>query len=276
MIPISDIKIPDYLKVGFAGAGAMSVQVLSLMWLRTTVNYQYRTGHNMSTSFRNLYQEGGIRRFYRGVGPALIQAPMSRFGDTATNALVMGQLDAYDLPVWIKTAGASITAASWRLFLMPIDTLKTSLQVNGQSGVQILKDKLKTNGPKVMYNGAGATFTASWVGHYPWFVTYNVLNDSLPKYEPDQPIYYKFGRSAVIGFSSSLVSDTSSNAIRVCKTFKQTYPQQITYPEIVRKIVTEHSVFDLMFRGLRTKLISNGLQGMMFTIIWKSLQEMME
>ncbi len=35
-------------------------------------------------------------RFYRGVGPALIQGPMSRFGDTAANAGTLALLDSYD------------------------------------------------------------------------------------------------------------------------------------------------------------------------------------
>jgi hypothetical protein len=43
-----------------------------------------------------LSQDGGILRFYRGVGPALIQGPMSRFGDTAANAGTLALLDSYD------------------------------------------------------------------------------------------------------------------------------------------------------------------------------------
>ena len=58
---------------GLPGAAAMGVQVLSLMWLRTTINYQYRHGTGTLTAFRFLYKEGGVRRFYRGVGPALFQ-----------------------------------------------------------------------------------------------------------------------------------------------------------------------------------------------------------
>jgi len=270
-------EIPDFIKAGIAGAGAMSIQVGALMWMRTTVNYQYRTGNNMMTSFKNLYREGGVRRFYRGVGPALIQAPLSRFGDTATNAAVISFLEPYDLPIWLKTAAASVGAAMWRLNLMPIDTLKTTMQVEGKQGVALLKNKFRESGIRVLYNGAGATFAATWVGHYPWFVTYNTLDNYLPKYDPSTDhLSYKFGRSAVIGFSASLISDTSSNAIRVCKTFKQTYAKQISYPQIVRKIVTEGSVSDLLFRGLKTKLISNGIQGMLFTVIWKQMKEIME
>lgn len=52
---------------------AMPCQVVSLMWLRTTVNYQYRFGTSTGVALRTLYADGGVRRFYRGVGPALLQ-----------------------------------------------------------------------------------------------------------------------------------------------------------------------------------------------------------
>ena len=40
-----------------------------------------------------LPSQGGIPRFYRGVGPALIQGPLLRFGDTASNAGMIALLD---------------------------------------------------------------------------------------------------------------------------------------------------------------------------------------
>lgn len=118
---------------GLPGMAAMGIQVGSLMWLRTTVNYQYKNGTSTREALRTLYKEGGVRRFYRGVGPALIQGPMSRFGDTAANAGTLALFDSYastkDLPVAVKTFGASTAAACWRIFLMPVDACKTILQV---------------------------------------------------------------------------------------------------------------------------------------------------
>ena len=72
---------------GMAGASAAAVQVLSLMWLRTAMNYQYRYGTSTSQALSLLYKEGGIPRLYQGLPFALVQGPMSRFGDTAANAL---------------------------------------------------------------------------------------------------------------------------------------------------------------------------------------------
>lgn len=82
--------------------------------------------------------QGGVFRFYRGIGPALLQGPLSRFGDTAANTGVLSLLDSYEatrsLPVAVKTVAASATAALWRVVLMPIDTTKTVMQVRWSWG----------------------------------------------------------------------------------------------------------------------------------------------
>lgn len=70
---------------GVSGFVAGVIQVLTLMWLRTTVNYQYRYGLSMTTAIRELYRQGGINRFYRGLPYAIIQGPLARFGGIAAN-----------------------------------------------------------------------------------------------------------------------------------------------------------------------------------------------
>ncbi len=45
------------LQSGAAGFGAMSVQVTALMWLRTTVNYQYRHGGTGRAALRRMYPD---------------------------------------------------------------------------------------------------------------------------------------------------------------------------------------------------------------------------
>jgi len=64
-------------------------QVLSLMWLRTTMNYQYRYGGTTTNALEKLWEQGGLPRFYQGIGFALLQQPLSRFGDTAANTGVV-------------------------------------------------------------------------------------------------------------------------------------------------------------------------------------------
>jgi len=63
---------------------------------------------------------------------------------------------------------------------MPIDTLKTCLQVYGDRGLNIVKDRVTNEGIKSLYLGSIASCGATIVGHYPWFLTYNTLSASLP------------------------------------------------------------------------------------------------
>mmetsp|Transcript_19442 Transcript_19442/g.28076 ORF Transcript_19442/g.28076 Transcript_19442/m.28076 type:complete len:181 (+) Transcript_19442:232-774(+) len=158
------------IRGGTAGAAAMGANVACLMWMRTTINYQYRNGTTFPTALRAIYADGGIPRFYRGVLPALFQGPLSRFGDTAANTGMMTLLDSYEstksLPVGLKTVSASVAAACFRIVLMPIDTVKTTMQVTGKFSAVV--DKVKIGGPLTLYNGAVAAASATFVGHYPW------------------------------------------------------------------------------------------------------------
>ena len=158
---------------GLAGAAAMAINVCTLMWMRTTVNFQYRYGMGTFEALRHLYKEGGIPRFYRGLIPALAQAPISRFGDTAANAGMLALWDEIeatkDLPVFAKTLSASLAAASFRYFLMPIDACKTIMQVEGKGGFSALVNKVRVGGPGVLWAGGAGAVMATFVGHYPWY-----------------------------------------------------------------------------------------------------------
>jgi hypothetical protein len=91
------------------------------------MNYQYRYGTTFTTATKTLYEDGGMRRYYLGIGAALVQGmyldsvsnyklivagPVSRFGDTAANAgiLALLQSNSYldNLPSPIKTIFASL------------------------------------------------------------------------------------------------------------------------------------------------------------------------
>lgn len=149
---------------GISGALAGVVQVILLMWLRTTMNYQYKNGGGTRDALDALYAEGGVRRFYRGVGFALVQTPLTRFGDTAANAGVLALLATSDLPIGLRTAAASATASVWRIGLTPLDTMKTTLQVSGPDGYEQVKAKVADEGFPVLFQGALANAFASFVG----------------------------------------------------------------------------------------------------------------
>jgi hypothetical protein len=225
-------------------------------------------------ALRTLYADGGIPRFYRGVLPALIQGPLSRFGDTAANTgmlTLMDSLDATkDMNVAYKTATASMAAAAFRIFLMPVDTVKTTMQVTGKFSNVV--SKVKVEGIPALYHGSLAAASATFVGHYPWFFTYNLLSEKIPK--QDDPLK-ELGRRAILGFCSSAVSDTCSNSIRVVKVYKQSSSEALSYPQVVRNVIKESGIKGLMFRGLETKILANGLQGILFSVMWKHFEEVL-
>jgi hypothetical protein len=308
------------LQKGTAGAQAGAVQVITLMWLRTTLNYQYRYGLSTKEALATLYKEGGLSRLYQGLPFALVQGPLSRFGDTAANALVIGFLDASasTLPTYASTLLASLAAGGFRILLMPVDTAKTTLQVNGGKGLDILKERLKKEGASALFSGALAASAATVVGHYPWFLTFNTLSAWLPT--PQEiadaaslvslsashentntyidslstlpltslplpamnfhdlaviqlshvpPKVLNVCRSAFIGLCSSTVSDLSSNSLRVLKTTRQAQEGDMTYLESAKQIIDKEGLAGLFGRGLQTRILSNSVQGVVFSVLLK-------
>jgi hypothetical protein len=265
------------------------VQVVTLMWLRTSMNYQYRYGGNLKSSLETLWSEGGISRLYQGLPFAIVQGPLTRFGDTAANVGILALLEnipeTQSLPLPVKTACGSIAAGLWRIVLMPIDSSKTVMQVEGSEGLNRLWSIVGREGPGALYQGAIAQAAATAVGHFPWFLTYNFLNDQLPPISASDDLMLSLARSAFLGLCSSCVSDICSNSLRVIKTTKQTArlssesaPEQekskdISYSEVVRLIIETDGVAGLFGRGLQTRLLTNSIQGAVFSIVWKYFQE---
>jgi len=257
---------------GLSGAAAQSVNVLTMMWMRTIMNYQYRYGGDLIPTMKKLYAEGGVPRFYRGLAPALFQAPMSRFGDTAANDGALAALEDTSLPTWAKTGVASISAGLFRVVLMPVDAWKTTKQVEGAEGLKKLIEKSKKH-PTALWQGSLGAMSATWVGHYPWFYTNNQLKASLPEFD-----FYlgKQVRYACIGFASAAVSDCMSNSLRVLKTTRQTATVPISYKDAASEIIAKEGWAGLFGRGLKTRIIANGIQGAIFTIGWKAFAELFE
>ena len=145
------------------------------------------------------------------------------------------------------------------------------LQIESSKGLAQLMERVRMGEFHLLYSGAVANAISSFIGHYPWFYTYNMLsgNEALLKAIP-----WNTARNAFIGFMSSIVSDTVSNFTRVIKTTKQALGasrSDATYSETVSLILASGGVRGLFGRGLKTRILANGLQSILFTVIWRSL-----
>lgn len=83
----------------------------------------------------------------------------------------------------------------------------------------------------------------------------------------------KLMRNGLIGFTASVVSDTCSNSIRVLKVYRQTNATKVSYWRSAQEIVKAEGLIGLFGRGLKTRILTNGMQGLLFSILWKFFQE---
>ena len=82
-------------------------------------------------------------------------------------------------------------------------------------------------------------------------------------------------RNAIVGFVSSVISDTFANAIRVVKTTKQALASKhvVSYGEVIAMILAADGWKGLFGRGLRTRILGNAAQSVLFTVIWRGLAD---
>ena len=269
---------------------------------RTVTNYQYRYGssfiqaltavygmgkdftHFLFLSFINPQSipssrptlKGGIPRLYSGISFALIQAPLSRFVSTAANDGVSALLENFNWGPGREVLMAAVVVGFFRMMLMPIDTCKTVLQIENKKGLADLMARVKRGNVHLLYSGSLANALSSFLGHYPWFYTYNLLSRNAAFI---QLVPWVTGRNALIGFISSIISDTVANFMRVIKTSKQALGSSrsnVTYAETISMILAVDGWGGLFGRGLKTRILGNALQSILFTVIWRGLSERWE
>ena len=64
-----------------------------------------------------------------------------------------------------------------------------------------------------------------------------------------------------------------SNVIRVLKTTVQTAEVSISYQEAAKRVIEKEGIIGLFTRGLGTRLLTNGIQASLFSVVWKVFEE---
>lgn len=264
------------VKAGLPGAAAAAAQSASFMWISTAAAFQYRSGVTMTDAFRTLYAQGGLPRFYSGMIPTVLHVTLCRFGDTTANVLALSHTPTtLTTNIFTKTFLGSLLAASWRVLLLPLETIRSNLQVKGQiSGKLTLLNRINNVGIfKALYSGGSASFTAGLLGHFPFFCTVNVLSERVVDPLDDHgSVWKRVGRNGGMGFLAAMCSDVVTNGFKIIATNKQTSKSNVSYYETARKIIKRDGALALVTRGLKTRLLGNGLQGAFFVLLWKEIE----
>jgi hypothetical protein len=163
------------------------------------------------------------------------------------------------------------------------------MQVEGKDGLDRLGARIKEQGPAPLYQGSIASAVATFAGNYPWFLTYNTLDGALPAVSKEE-VLLNLLRSALLGLSASCVSDTVSNSLRVIKTTQQTAAlgaekvvpkggakdkaagDGISIAEALQIVLETDGIKGLFGRGLKTRLLTNAIQGSLFSVLWRYFQ----
>jgi len=263
------------VKGGLAGMLAGLMQVICFTWVRTIMNHQYYYGGGFFDTARNLWEEGGLSRFYQGLGYAIFQVPLARFGDTFAQSVIVAF---YGMPGQ-KVHGvvacfivASISAC-WRLAVAPLDTLKITAQVHGGSAGKLMGRRLQASGVSELWSGALAMFAVIWIASFPFWTVYNAVLEYWPA---PQTATMRMVRNGLAGVLASLASDIASNGVRVLKVKRQAAEESSVsiegYLKDARDVISKDGAFGFLFRGITTKLVVGAAQGAFFSVLWNLLR----
>ncbi|RYE84523.1 MAG: hypothetical protein EOO65_02115 [Methanosarcinales archaeon] len=96
------------------------------------------------------------------------------------------------------------------MLLVPVDTVKTIMQVEGKGGVSTLRAKVAKNGPTALFHGAVASAAATFAGHYPWYATLLLHAQRI-----GVGALFQFATPPACAYPSHRLSSTSLNALQV-------------------------------------------------------------
>lgn len=270
--------------------GLSMTHLASTMWVDTIAKHQCRYNLPMAQTFSMLYREGGIRRFYCGSHWSLVLKSLGRVGSIASRGSIIYSSENFNMTLSkqsILLIGAT-TQALCRVVWNPVEVFLTMSQTEGRAGADMLRYKVKRHGYRSLFHGGRAAFAQSITAHYPWLLTYQMVSTSLPA--PKSRLE-SILHSTIVGFSSAVVADILSNPFRYVKQddiqhmwlilcyrimlyVQQSHHEQISYPRVFNLIQNRSRksvVFELFCRGLPARFLLHGIQGTIFSIIYKLL-----
>ena len=104
------------------------------------------------------------------------------------------------LPIAFQTAAASIVSAAWRMFIMPIDTVKTTLQVKrDKKSVSILSCRQRARARCTCFTEKLLSKGEACSGTEPGLLPLPLLSATFPGFSPSTPSSLSSGQKPDLG-----------------------------------------------------------------------------
>lgn len=178
-------------------ASAFITSPIELLKIREQLDYTGRGAKPQTlTVLRNIWQSGGIRGLYRGLGVTCVRdlgyGPYF-FSYELFNRLLLSLHEATPMPggdtaaslsnLELAFSGALAGVLAW-VSTFPIDCVKTRVQASddGKGMVATARQIYAQGGPRAFWRGVGATVMRAIPVNATLFVVYEITKDSLVKY----------------------------------------------------------------------------------------------
>ena len=251
----------SYLDTSSSISQAIILQQTSTYWVKTIIKNQYVNGTSIFESFKNLYSSKQKFRFYSGYIPNMIKALTGRNSDILFHKYYSDRIFNQEKAAIYSGLSSSII----KIMTMPFDTVSNLYQIHGNKARDVII-KQHNNENFFYFRGTIAYMAITSLGSSSWLYTYSKLNDmNLP--------YNKNVNNAIIGCTSSLVSDLVVNPIRILKTYKQSHKNYISYSDILSRILkNDNNLLKSYFRGFFLRTSLNSINSGIFVVLWKQLE----
>lgn len=192
-------------------------------------------------------KDGGIRKLYHGFLSSYKSASLARFGDTATNTMIMKQIGFNSklrkFPIFLKSFIVWTFASTWRLMLTPLLVLTDEFShiwhhslKKGSIPKSIFRIYLKRTKPEIL-------------ALYFWFTFHNYSDYFSPPmaFKDRMPIFLI--RHSVVGFGSMVCYDFLLASMR-----------------LLLKVEGRHTHHNLLLGDCYSKTLIKGLHGTFFCV----------
>ena len=261
---------------------------------KTLIKYQYVNGTGLSETLSLLlFESVDNQRVLRGIFPNIIKYSCGKMGEASIYTYFKQlNFDSHNTHEFnARLYFTSLTITLWRVNLMPLDTISNVLQVHGKNGYKLINTRIKNEGIKTLYSGSIFYGAIIYIHSFIWFSLYESLSSHMiTSTQVESKQTSQFNKSniisntnlnikndlnnGIIGFLATLGSDTINNPLKVIKTYKQTYKNNISYFDSFKHVISGNDYKKGIYRGLYTKTILNAFTSSIYVILWKRFESL--